>query len=449
MQQKGCKQVRSCALRTPELHMPVKPKHKPKAPRQPGLCRHGDRAYTRIRGRWVPLGTWGTPEAQAAYDRTIAEYLANGRRLKLTLESAPPEPTTLSEVILAYWTYAEAKYGSRRYGSVLLGHTKRTVSALRERFGALPAASFGPLALENFRDGLVRSGLARKTVNDRIRIVKSMFSFAVRREMVPRDLKHGLAEVKGLRTGDSSAAEPVKVRPVADEHVDAVLPHVLKPVRAMIELQRITGMRPGEVVIMRGCDLDTTGPLWVYRPAFHKNEHRDLDREVIIGERGQGILKPFLRIDTEAYLFQPVDAVVEQKADKRRRRKSKVQPSQQRRRPKAKPLRPAADHYSVNGYRRAVTRGCDKAWPAPPEILGQGKEAVKTWLKEKPAEVRKWRDEHRWHPHQLRHSAATKLRKLYGIEAARIMLGHASVATTEIYGERDREVALRIAREVG
>ena len=57
--------------------MPTKLKHKPQAPRQPGLCRHGSRAYTRICGRWIPLGTWGTAEAQTAYDRTIAEYASD------------------------------------------------------------------------------------------------------------------------------------------------------------------------------------------------------------------------------------------------------------------------------------------------------------------------------------------------------------------------------------
>lgn len=40
--------------------MPAKLKHKPKAPLQPGQCRHGERAYTRIRGRWIALGDWGT-----------------------------------------------------------------------------------------------------------------------------------------------------------------------------------------------------------------------------------------------------------------------------------------------------------------------------------------------------------------------------------------------------
>ena len=55
----------------------------------------------------------------------------------------------------------------------------------------------------------------------------------------------------------------------------------------------------------------------------------------------------------------------------------------------------------------------------------------------------------RWHPHQLRHTYATRIRKLYGIEAARVLLGHASVGVTEIYAERDLAVTHEIAGKVG
>ena len=51
--------------------------------------------------------------------------------------------------------------------------------------------------------------------------------------------------------------EPVK--PVADRDVDAILPFLSPQTRAMVEVQRLTGMRPGEVVLMRGCDIDSVG----------------------------------------------------------------------------------------------------------------------------------------------------------------------------------------------
>jgi len=65
------------------------------------------------------------------------------------------------------------------------------------------------------------------------------------------------------------------------------------------------------------------------------------------------------------------------------------------------------------------------------------------------AEVEAWREAHRWSPNQLRHSRATEVRKLYGAEASRVILGHSNLKTTEIYAERDMQLAAQVARETG
>jgi integrase len=55
----------------------------------------------------------------------------------------------------------------------------------------------------------------------------------------------------------------------------------------MIELQCLSGMRPGEVAIMRGYDLDTSGKLWIYVPGRHKTEHHEKDRRIHLGPKAQ------------------------------------------------------------------------------------------------------------------------------------------------------------------
>jgi integrase len=55
----------------------------------------------------------------------------------------------------------------------------------------------------------------------------------------------------------------------------------------------------------------------------------------------------------------------------------------------------------------------------------------------------------RRHPHQLRHNAATNLRKQHGIELARIILGHSTAFTTEIYAEQDRAAAVEVVAKIG
>ncbi len=61
-------------------------------------------------------------------------------------------------------------------------------------------------------------------------------------------------------------------------------------------------------------------------------------------------------------------------------------------------------------------------------------DAERKELKRQDAE---WRRQWCWHPHQLRHNAATDLRRQFGIEATRVVLGHASAVTSEIYAEMD------------
>jgi hypothetical protein len=54
------------------------------------------------------------------------------------------------------------------------------------------------------------------------------------------------------------------------------------PIAAMLQVQRLTGMRPDEVTIMRPCDLDRAGEVWIYRPESHKLEWLDQRRRVKI-----------------------------------------------------------------------------------------------------------------------------------------------------------------------
>ena len=93
-------------------------------------------------------------------------------------------------------------------------------------------------------------------------------------------------------------------------------------------------MRPGEVTIMRGIDLDMSGRVWVYRPERHKNQNRDIEREIFLGPKAQAIIKSFLKPDLTAYLFSPTEAREERFRLLRSNRQTKVQPSQANRKKK-------------------------------------------------------------------------------------------------------------------
>jgi integrase len=174
----------------------------------------------------------------------------------------------------------------------------------------------------------------------------------------------------------------------------------------MIDLQSLSGMRPGEVVSMRACDLDTSGATWVYVPSEHKTEHHGKARLIFLGPRAQEVLRPWLRLDLTAPLFSPAEAEAHRRAERRARRKTPVQPSQVNR-SKSEPARAPGPRYTVRSYRQAIVRACRKV--GVPE----------------------------WHPNQLRHNAATTLRREFGLDVARAVLGHSSPAVTEVYAEVD------------
>ena len=102
----------------------------------------------------------------------------------------------------------------------------------------------------------------------------------------------------------------------------------------------------------------------------------------------------------------------------------------------------------------AIQRACDRAFPPPPPLAKRDNETIAKWQARLTAkqngELKAWRKAHRWHPHQLRHNAATEIRKAFGLDAAQLALGHASAQITDaIYAERDHAKVIEVMRRVG
>ena len=164
----------------------------------------------------------------------------------------------------------------------------------------------GPAALRGVREQMIAANLSRKVVNARINRIRRIFKWGVERELVDPAVLQGLQSVAPLKKGRSKARERATgVTPVSQDHIDAVLARVTTPVQAMIRLQLVTGMRPGEVVQMRVCDIDMSGKIWDYRPASHKTEHHGKERIIFLGPQAQEIVRPFLKPEVDAHLFSP------------------------------------------------------------------------------------------------------------------------------------------------
>lgn len=239
----------------------------------------------------------------------------------------------------------------------------------------------------------------------------------------------------GLLKGRTEARESDPVKPVDQQTAEATLKFVAPPVAAMIRLQQLTGMRHGEVVIMRSIDIDRSGDVWLYQPSTHKTAYRGTEKQVPLGPLAQAVIQPFLDRAPDAFLFSPIEKKAwrnERRAvHHNRNRKTKIYPCELKPRVRLKQARksnvskrPKRERHDLDSYRRTVTDGIQKA----------GKAGIKI-----PS----------WHPHRLRHSCGTEIRKRYGIEAAQVMLGHTTANVTEIFAERKLKLAVNVALEMG
>lgn len=375
-------------------------------------------AVVRLNGRDHYLGTYGSPEAKQAYERLITEWIAQGRQMPRA------EGLTVSELILVFWRHAEKHY-RRADGTQTeeIGCLRAAFRPLKELYGLTLVKDFGPLALKAVRQRMIETvnpvtGLAwcRRSINLHTYRIRAMFRWGVEQELVPASVYHGLQAVRGLQTGRSEARETAEVKPVPEAFVNAVRPHVSPIIEAMMDLQLLSGMRPGEVVIMRGCDLNMSGNVWTYIPESHKTERFGHQRLICLGPKAQEVLRPFLKPDLQAYLFSPREAEEYRLAKLRQTRKGKG--SHQDRKKKTPKVKPG-ECYSTDSYNRCIGRACRRAGVPV------------------------------WHVHQLRHNAATKIRKEVGMDAARIALGHRQMGMTQLYAEADQGRAAEVMEKLG
>ena len=388
-----------------------------------------DLGVVRLNGKDLYLGKFDSPESWQKYHQLIAEWHSNGR------SSHPPlvrDSKTgfigINCVIEAYLEFAKGYYAKNDAEGKELKCITYALEPLSELYGLEDANQFGPKSLKCLQQHMIGKSWSRKLINSRINLVKRCFKWAVAEELVPPSILHGLQAVQGLKFGRTEAKETEPVKPVADEHVDATLPFLTPHVASMVRLQRLTGMRPCEVVMMRPCDIDRSGKTWVYEPFHHKNLWRGHQRLIPLGPKAQKLLKPFLKRAPEAFLFSPAESEELRNAKRREARKTPMTPSQAKRERIPKPKRPKRDRYDTASYRRAI----DYAVKAANRKRKEDEPKI-------PA----------WYPLQLRHTRATEVRRKYGLDGAQSALGHKNADVTQVYAERNLELAVRIAKETG
>jgi integrase len=377
------------------------------------------------RFRQIPLKPAGARFATA--DKATAVNIAQQLLQRHTVSAQQPDrwDGKLATLCALYIQHAKKIYPPP---SKQPREIEYSIMPLADMFGGMPAEEFTPVNLKNYRQHLIESHLpdnenknrpiGRSTINRRITTIKKMFRWAASECLCPVHIYQAIMTVDGLRRGTGGLRDEKRIAPAPPEAVEKVLAVVTPVVADMIQIQQLTGMRPGELVRLRPCDIDRTGAIWLYFPSQHKTMHLGHARTISIGPKAQAILAKYLVRPKESCCFTGALS-----ADQARRRRA-----QKRKTPMScgnaagtnkKGTARYAEHFGVAAYRKAIERACQKA----------GVE--------------------KWHPHQLRHSAATEIARRYGLDAARAVLGHRSVAVTNIYAELDMQKAKEVAREIG
>lgn len=389
--------------------------------RIPKYCRHKTgQAFTRIRGKHIYLGLYDSEESRTKYQRVIAGYLS-----RQPIISAKTTPSIRGwDLTLHYWEARKADY--LKNGKATTEHRawRSVIAQFNKLFADLPISDFGPSSLITLRQSWVELGIARQSINRNVRKIVELFRWAVESELVQPSVWQALQAVKGLRKGRTSAPEPTPVKPVQPVAVTAVLPHLSPQLAAMVQLQSLLGCRPSEICGMRPCDIDRTSAVWIYTPASHKTDYCDRSREIYIGPQAQKLLRTWLKStppDSHCFSAAASREWYRQQASLARQTQHSCGNARGRkhdRKPGPGTHQPR-DCFDSSSYAHAIRRACLAA-----KIL-------------------------HWSPNQLRHTRATEIRAKHGLEAAQVILGHASANVTQIYAQRDRALGIKVAKQSG
>jgi integrase len=238
---------------------------------------------------------------------------------------------------------------------------------------------------------MIRRGWKRKVVNKRIGELRRAWKWGVSHGLIPVATYQALLTVEGLAMGRTVAPESEEIVAIPRERIfvarDALRGKMHK---ALLEIHYLTGMRAGELVSMKGSEVQRgfEHGLWLYEPEKHKTMHHGHKRRIWLGPAAQEVLAPWLDRAGTGWVW----------------------PSRGRGRHKG-----VRCHIGEQSYCDAIQRACARA--GIPEFT----------------------------PLHVRHTALTEIRAALGLEAAQAAGGHKNMRVTEIYAEKNDDLARKVA----
>jgi integrase len=401
--------------------------------REPGYCLHkpSGKAYVNLGGKVFYLGVYGTDESKERYRALKAEWLLNRHAgaFKPVASSGP----TMAELCIAYLEFAETYYSaSTEYVNLELAC--RPVDSL---YSTLLASKFDISKFEVCRDWwLGDPKRSRQYVNKQSKRLLRVLKWAAQKQMIRAHVYQECRLLAPLQVGRTAAPETQKVTCVAQSRVDATLPAMTQVLRDMVCFQQLVGCRPGELCAIVPGMVDRSENVWLIRLPKHKTAYRGKDRTIYVGPQAQKILAKYLLRAPDAACFSPIES---EKQRLQAKHEARVTPLSYGNRPGSNrtktPRKTPGASFDTGSYAHSIKGACRRAFPAPKDLSAEAK--------------KKWHSEHAWSPNQLRHNAATLVRKHYGLEGAQVILGHSDIGISQVYAERDQSKAVSIALAIG
>lgn len=395
--------------------------------------RASGQALVTINGKDHYLGPHGTKASKLEYDRIINQWIASSRNPLFGLPSDQCEEPSLSDLMNAYRKWA-VKYYRHPDGKPTgtADNIAPFMRRIRAWYGKVPVSEFTPLAFKDVIKRLIDEGLSISTVNDYIARLKHMFRWGVSEELVGEPVLRRLETVSSEHQGRSQAKARRIVDAVPAEVVEQTMAKIPVVVQSMVQLQRLTGMRPAEVCQIRPCDVTKTDDVWLYSPYQHKTQHHGKTRVIVIASKAKAILEPFMNGNPDLFCFNPKRSAEIQIA---RKTAARVTPLSCGNTPKTKRKIQGGPCYTAHSYRRAIHRACDLVFKPEKKLQGD--------------ELKEWQSKHRWSPNQLRHALAEEVQGIGDIEAVAAVLGHSKLDTSKIYAKHNLKLAIETMRQIG
>ena len=376
-------------------------------------------ARVTLDGRDFYLGEYDSPQSRAKYRLLVSQYLANDYKLPdETQTHLGDAKITVACVTAEFREHIKTKYANN---APERGRFQNLCTLLEDEYGEMPAEEFGPRKLSELRELFVASGNCRRYVNQQTRNLVRIFKYGVSREVVQPDRLVALESLEPLRFGQTKAKESKVVTAVDLECVKKTAEHLSPVLVAMVRVQASTGMRSGELCQIRPRDIEhRPDGVLLYHPQQHKTKHLGKRKLIPLAGDAAEAIGPFLDRKPDSFCFSPRESAAWYREQRTANRKTPLScGTRVGDKCKASPKRAPREAYDSDSYRRAIKRATEKAGTLA------------------------------WHPHQLRHTAASVIRDVLGIEYATAMLGHSSTAMTAHYAKLTEEKAIEAARVLG